>query len=373
MIFPNEPMKLNNLLCACFASGAGSVPRLENLRPHWERLIQIAGEESVLPALHSRFCELGASARLPVEIADFLSGVEELSFERNQAIFAELAAVAAWLNDVGIEPVLLKGVAYCATGIYTRPGARYLGDVDLLIPESQLSTAVEMLMRHGFELDCGDPMGRFRHHHPPLRRAGSVSFELHHSIGMGISKLLLPASDVLAQSRSLRLPHGPRVRVPSPDHLMTHLIAHSQIQHPYNERIWPPLRAMYDLVLVQRKFGGELNWAGIQRRFRQAGQDGVLILHLAQVREVLGMEAPFPIHWTGLTRLRWLRRKLLRALPGLRFLDPVYMYSTVLRRRLRLLRNALAVPGGWKSVGRELLAPGLYKRLMTDIWEGRGR
>jgi hypothetical protein len=154
---------------------------------------------------------------------------------------------------------------------------------------------------------------------------------------------------------------------------MAHLIMHSQIQHPYEERIWPPLRAMYDLVILRRRFDNEIDWGAIQRRFRKTGQSAVLALHLIQVRDALGAEPPFPIRVTGLTQLRWLRRKLLRAMPAIRFLDPIYMYSTILRRRLRLLRNALDVPGGWKQVAKELIAPAVYKRLISDIVEGPGR
>jgi hypothetical protein len=155
--------------------------------------------------------------------------------------------------------------------------------------------------------------------------------------------------------------------------MMAHLIMHSQCQHPYHERIWPPLRAMYDLVLLRRRFDGEIDWSSIERRFRQSGQAGVLALHLLQVREVLGNETPFPIHLTWFAQLRWLRRKILRALPALRFFDPIYMYSTVLLRRLRLLGTALDAPGGWKRIVRELFAASFYKRFVTDIIDGYGR
>ncbi len=346
----------------------GPIPRNLN----WDSLIQIAEEERVLPALHSRVQELRISSQLPSEVAAFLFVVQELNRARNRAISSELASVAALLNKEGIEPVLLKGVAYLATGVYANPAARYLMDVDLLIPVRQLSTATAALVRNGFEWDRGDRLGRFRHHHPPLRRTGCVSIELHHSLGMGVCASLLPASEVLEQSE-LREIDGARVRVPAPEHLVAHLIMHSQIQHPYNERIWPPLRAMHDLALVRRRFGGEINWCGIERRFSAVGRSGVLAMHLLQVRDALGADLPFPIALTGLLRLRRSRRKLLRTFPALRFLDPVYMCSTVLARRLRLLRNALDLPGGWRHILGELFAPGVYKRLITDVLEGRGR
>jgi hypothetical protein len=231
---------------------------------------------------------------------------------------------------------------------------------------------VQVLKQNGFESDTDDRLGHFRHHHPPLQRRGSIAFELHHSLGMGICNSLLPASDVLEQAAACDF-RGATIRVPSAEHLMAHLIMHSQIRHPYNERIWPPLRAMYDLLLLRRRFESELDWSAIEFWFRKAGQCDVLALHLLQVREVLGAQTPFPVRLTGLTYLRWVRRKLLRALPGVRFLDPIYMYSILFVPRFRLLQNALASPGGCRRLAGELLAAGFYKRFLTDIIQGYGR
>jgi hypothetical protein len=362
------PMNAVDLLPACF-NEAASVPSCGGIV--WEDLIRTAGREAVLPALHSRLENLGVWPQLPVEVASFLFAVEELNLERNRAILTELTTVALLLNEAGIEPVLLKGTAYCALGVYENPATRYMWDVDLFIPEPQLSTAVEVLVRNGFEQNSS-PLAHFRHHHPPLQRNGSIAFELHHVLGMGVCESLLPARDLFEQSLGYEF-HGARVRVPCPEHLMMHLIMHSQIQHSYHERIWPPLRAMYDLVLLNRRFAGELDWSAIRSRFRKVGESGTLDLHLLQTRNVLGAEIPYPIRLTAITYLRWIRRELLRALPPLRYLDPIYMYSTVLVRRLRLMRNALSTPGGWRHITKELLAPGTYRRLLVDIIKGYGR
>jgi hypothetical protein len=367
-------MKPANLLRVCFSDRTASKAREELIAKNlvWEDLFRAAEDELMIPALHARFQELGVLTEIPADAKSFLAAVENLNLERNQQILSELAVVAYLLNQVGIEPVLLKGSAYFLTGVYPSPAGRYLWDVDLLIPKLQLQTAVDVLSRNGFEQGSDDRLAEFRHHHPPLRRKGSIFFELHHSLGMGLCSSLLPASEVIEHSTEFDF-QGTRVRLPSPTHLMTHLIMHSQIQHPYNERIWPPLRAMRDLLLLRRRFDNEIDWSFIQHQFRKVGRPGVLAMHLLQVRDTLGSETPFAIRLTGLTYLRWLRRKLLRALPPLRFLDPVYMYSTVLVRRLRVLRNALGTPGGRRRIASEIFAPGVYRRIATDILEGQGR
>ena len=100
-------------------------------------------------------------------------------------------------------------------------------------------------------------MARFRHHYPQLQRprgadsSRSAPVELHHSLGHGLSRKLLSGEDLLRGS-SLKEWIGVRIRVPSPEHLVTHLILHAQLHHCYSERIWPPLRAMNDLAMVAR-------------------------------------------------------------------------------------------------------------------------
>jgi hypothetical protein len=148
---------------------------------------------------------------------------------------------------------------------------------------------------------------------------------------------------------------------------VTHLILHSQIRHPYCERIWPPLRALYDLLLLTRHYATSLNWPSIRQRFRASGQQTTLYLHLLQVEQTLAMPRPFPIVLTATEQFRWLRRKALDRWPSLRFIDPIYLALSTLSRRFRLLRSMLIVPGGWKHATQMFLNPAFYRRLISEI------
>lgn len=336
----------------------------------WEKLFETATEEAVLPALAFAVND-GLDISAPREVSDFLSAVLLLNRQRNQRIWQQVKETAHLLNGVGIEPVLLKGAAYLAAGVYSDPGTRYLVDLDVLVPEALLPGAFQHLVESGYSYDKTDQFGRFRHHHPPLRRA-SVAVELHHTLGLGPCQSILPAKEVIENAVPFKL-DGVRVRVPSPTHLVVHLVMHSQIQHPYNERIWPPLRAIYDLVHLQYHFQRAINWAEVEHRFKTAGQMGLLRLHLIDVRDALGLEPPIDCKLTPDTQLRRLRRRVLRKFPALRYLDPIYMFSTVCLRRLRLLRSVLTARGGLKYLVTQLFAPGIYERLLLDVMEGRGR
>lgn len=343
--------------------------RFKALDFSWERLFQTCLKESVLPALAAAKMRQPLSA--PDEVSDFLSAILALNRERNLRIWQELETTVQLLNGIGIEPTLLKGAAYFADGVYPDLGERYLLDLDLLIPEKDLDTAFKHLAESGYSYDNTDQFGCFRHHYPPLRRS-SVPIELHRALGLGPCLSVLPAEEVIRDARPMSF-KGLRVRLPSATHLVTHLIMHSQIQHSYNERIWPRVRAMHDFSRLQGHYRGAINWSEVERRFQTAGQLNLLRLHLLDVSEALGLKLPIEFRSTPVMQLRALRRRILRRVPSLRYLDPIYMFSAIFVRRLRVLRNVLRAPDGIKRFAMQLSTPGLLERLFLDALQGGQR
>lgn len=365
------PLADLSFLAACLDGSPEALARIPNSPARdWEGLIRAAAAEFVLPALYRRLGEVGL--RPPAEIAEFLAAVEELNCERNTRILEEMWTIASLLNQVGIEPVALKGAAFLLTEVYPGRGCRYLCDLDLLVPHLRLAAAAEALEQDGYRQDGRDAMARFRHHYPQLQRpraadgSGSAPVELHHSLGHDLSRRILSAADVFRGSRVIER-NGVRLRVPAPEHLVTHLILHSQVHHCYSERIWPPLRAIYDLAVLDRRFGPDLDWTEIQQRFGSCGQESTLLLHLLEVRRTLGMRPPFVFRLSSIGRVRWFRRRALSWWPLLRFADPVYLASATLSRRIQFLTSVVSASGGLKCAFRTLFQPGFYRRLLAEI------
>jgi hypothetical protein len=357
-----------NFLCACIRGDRAQV--LTSIRSdawNWEGLFQTASDEALLPLLYSQFQSLDLVDLLPSEIADFLLAVETANRERNQAIVGELKAAVTLLNGIGIQPVLLKGLAYLKTGVYEDAAHRYLGDIDLLVPEEQQQASVVALIQHGWVAVKRDPFPNFHHHSPPLRRPSAVWIEIHRSLGAGARERVLPAREVIERSGAVNL-DGLRVRVPAKEDLLAHLIMHSQ--HPYPQRIWTPIRAMVDLLLLDRRFGPDLHWEPVANRFSAAGEYGVFALHLLQVEDSLGLALPLRIRVNPFVRFCRYRRKTLQRYPKIRYFDPFYMFSTALAHRLRNLRKALATNNGTRYMLSRILAPGIYMRLWTDLVKG---
>ena len=320
----------------------------------WDKTVQVAAREQILPALYTKL-------PCPSEILDFLDAIHELNAERNRQLLGEIETLASLLNEAGIEPVLLKGSAYLVTGVYSDFGDRFLQDIDFLTSPLQSAQAFETIQRSGYEPYVPNPVALVYHHHPMLTQTHCIPVEVHHSLGLGASGTFLTADEIVNGSIPFRLGQA-TVRVPSPEHLMAHLILHSQMQFGSYDRIWPSLRAMLDLVLLERRF--TIAWDVIRSRFRFHGKTALLNLHLMQVEKAMGVPPPFPISGRG---IRWWYRQALWRKPTLRYLDPIYNFSRVFLGRFHLSIRLLKDPVGRKYV---LCAPfrwSFYRRLLADI------
>ncbi|MEO8667039.1 MAG: nucleotidyltransferase family protein [Bauldia sp.] len=106
------------------------------------------------PMLHATLGSEAGSAN-PQLAAVLRAGVlwEEQRAARVREI---LASVLSALRQVGVKPVLLKGVALAET-VYPRPGTRHCHDIDLLVSVVDQGKAAAGLKAAGFNLDGIQP------------------------------------------------------------------------------------------------------------------------------------------------------------------------------------------------------------------------
>lgn len=353
-------------LALCLARVPEAVACFSQQDWDWQVAVKVASEELILPSIQNAIVDLHIEARVPTEVANVFQAVYQLNHERNREIWEELEVVVRFLNTVGIEPILLKGVAYLAERIYADPGERYLADIDLLLRPEQIDEASNILRKNGFQIDAKDRLGMARHHHPPLVRPGKVGVELHHSLGIGVANRLLPADEVVSRSQPCVLGGG-QVRIPSPEHLLTHLIVHSQLHHPYVERIWPPLRAILDLHRIRHFYGQTLDWNNVASRFRSQNREAVYQAHLVYAGTLMSWEGMELQSLSPVLRLRLMRRGLLWRFSWLRLVDPLYLLRTLITPRLELARLALQTPDAWKYILATPFRLNFYRRLWTDL------
>jgi hypothetical protein len=114
----------------------------------WQRLAEVLRLRRLLPTLGPRILELAEGQAS----AGFVAGVEQaLEAGRRQSAFLQLISlrIIATLTDAGIRSTLLKG-PLLSEAIYGDPGRRLSNDIDLLVAEEQLHTAVEVVRQLGY-------------------------------------------------------------------------------------------------------------------------------------------------------------------------------------------------------------------------------
>jgi hypothetical protein len=159
--------------------------------PAWDRLVALADDWGVLPALH-RWIDGSAPALRPAVSADLAA--------RRRAAFVTTVRAAQFgvevcrqLRERGIAVVLFKGAAALAH-LYPDPGHRKLIDADILVREQQLERCLCALEGMGLQPEHGGDLAGYRNavrclpgfdgnESLAVRGANGIELDVHWSLG----------------------------------------------------------------------------------------------------------------------------------------------------------------------------------------------
>lgn len=195
--------------------------------PDWTPLLSVARSANMLGALGERVQRSGVS--IPREVSRHLDGMAQLSRRQRESVRWETHLLADALNDLGIPVLLLKGAAYVMGGLPTRIG-RIFGDIDILVPRSNLGDVELALMTRGWTSAKRSEYDQryyreWMHELPPMVnvRRGTV-LDIHHTILPLTSRHHPDPQKLIAASSAL--PGLSPLRIPSPHDLLIHSITH---------------------------------------------------------------------------------------------------------------------------------------------------
>jgi hypothetical protein len=267
------------LLCRCLApdNEHGKTPATDELatqlgdESNWPELIRMAGDGLVTPALAGTLKRLELFVRLPNDAQTYLSGIRALNIERNAILREELHRITGWLNEIGIQPVLLKGAINLVTEQYPGSGDRVIGDLDLLIPASRLDEACRTIQRDEYAVpeQYDDDFLR-RHHHAPhvLHSSRPVSVELHRDLCRESLRGLLPTDRCLAHSTAMEW-QGLHLRLPAPTDRVMHTFVHTQLQDRCYTHRYLALRSLLEFAWQAQALRDAIDWQEIVNRLDQ--------------------------------------------------------------------------------------------------------
>lgn len=217
----------------------------------WEQFVFVASDYLVLTTCYCRLKEKQLLECIPKELELYLEEITAINRNRNITLFSEIKFIANIFNQNNINYVFLKGAAFLVKNHFEDFGERMLGDIDVLVDESQINESYQLLLNHNYKsTKQGISAKYFNHKHLPRLQSDTnlAAVEIHNNVLQNSYKGYLEVTDILKTKECVQ-----QISVASDKHLLSHSILNFQandLGHLYN-RI--SIKSIYDLLILNRK------------------------------------------------------------------------------------------------------------------------
>lgn len=234
--------------------------------------------------------------------ANLFKAANLLNSERNQQIRADSLELARELNRHGIIPMFFKGAAHLLTNLWPDCGARFLADVDLLVPEADVfaaRTCLENMVRYPRQQSF-----RLRHKHfrPVLSDDWKAPVELHRGLLDEPFAELLSARDIY--ERASIVGQDGVYYVPSPEDQVLIAGLHGLAGHTDYRFPRLAIRDMLDICFLIDRHGPSLDWDRIFGAMTGSKWPGMALTLERNFRAVTGNQLPWHAEHSFHSRLR---------------------------------------------------------------------
>lgn len=288
----------------------------------WEDLLYQANLHFCTPLWYVRMKQGGLLPLLPPELHEYLHQLHAANCERNQAFREALREQLLALRRLDVPVILLKGAATFCDDLYGDPGARMMGDIDLLVASSHLDAAWEALSLLGYR-EVPPPDSEWRgyttdyrpHHLSRLHKPGTpVAVEVHFQVGRGQDGRTLPV-EMAWKHQQRALFEGMGTTVLDPTRRLLHNAVHALVTQQHFIRSNVSLRDLAEFAALAQRYTSILDWNVWFEKGAGNGLKTEFMTYLALACRLTGMPRPQQV-----PDLRPVDRHLDRILAGAKYL-----------------------------------------------------
>ncbi|WP_179004905.1 nucleotidyltransferase family protein [Winogradskyella forsetii] len=220
---------------------------LKNPAFNWDPLVVEGSKHLVLPAIYCRLKARNLLHLLPTDLKNYLEELTTINRNRNKALLSQVRAISKLLNEHHIEHVFLKGAALLASGCYQDNAERMVGDIDILVQETQVHEAFNLLNSNGYNNTSGFDyeVKHFRHLDRLISKHELAAIEIHSQLLDKKHKSLIDLKSVL---KSKSIIDG--VAIPTTYYLSLHQIFNWQLIDKGHYYKFPNFKILYDVIKV---------------------------------------------------------------------------------------------------------------------------
>jgi hypothetical protein len=251
----------------------------------WDVLITQSCWYAIAPLLYYRLITFHPGTPIPANALGRLRQAYLENVARNMGLYHKLGKVLELLRRDHISVIALKGV-HLATAVYRNIALRPMGDIDLLVKQTDLLRVQEILVEQGY-MASKEEICRAQEHLPPYKKKGSLTVEIHfHIVGPPCSlRVDIEKLWVRAQMSSIQ---GIEVLTFCPEDLLLHLCMHASFHHAFDNGIRP----LFDISHTIEHYAEVLDWEQLLDRSREWGVSKCVYLSLFLAKRFAGASIP---------------------------------------------------------------------------------
>ncbi len=242
-----------------------TLPLLSLRMSEWDMLIRQGRKAGLLARLHWQWTQADQIEQVPEQALAHLLSARVISDKQALAVRLEVAQIRTALLPTGVPLTLLKGAAYCLSGLAAGRG-RVFSDVDILVPKTHIALVESALKIRGWVATQHDAYDQryyrnWMHEIPPLVHLKRLSvIDVHHAILPETARLKSDPSLLLTAAQAI--PGKPELFTLAPADMVLHSASHlfcGEFEHG--------LRDLSDIDLLLREFGTVAGfWDGLVPR-----------------------------------------------------------------------------------------------------------
>lgn len=221
----------------------------------WQRFVGLCSNHLVLPVIYLKFRAHRILDHLPEELAQFLAEVYELNLERNRQIRDQLENIIGLLNQHNVYPILLKGTGNLLDNVYSDPGERIIGDIDILVLEDDYLKSARVLEQEGYFHNSPPffDISTMKHYPRLFKKGMPVDVEIHRLPVREQYLKQFNSSIIFEEKKSIEAISDPTFFVLSDKHKVILNFIHTQLSNKGHHYGVVPLRDIYDLYLLSKR------------------------------------------------------------------------------------------------------------------------
>lgn len=233
----------------------------------WEALLYQANLTMCTPLWYAQLKSDKLLSHLPNDLVAYLAAVYQANQERNNTLKEALINLLDRLNAASIDTLLIKGAATFCDQLFSEPGSRFMGDLDILVPLDKIEQSRKILEQLGYKeipdkgMDLENLPTDERHHQLPRYYIPEtpVVVEIHFKLSYALVGRMISAKTAW-KSRTQTSLMNQKTSVLCAKHKLLLNAAHALIPHrEYLRGSISPLQ-LTEFVLLAQRYSDSINW-----------------------------------------------------------------------------------------------------------------